>query len=407
MPKISFQNGYDFAEVLPLFTQIGPDSEHTEPAPYNLGIGDIKAVPGLEPILLEASKRLGAEMPSLTSNLPGMQGHWELCEALAEIVASETGLSLSPDEIIITDGGCDGIALSALASCGSEDGVAYALPAFPYWCVLAATGLRQVPVLFETPIEYQRSFGEKMIETFKRDTKVKAFILNEPQNPMGLPVEPSQLRLLGEYVSSRDITVICDDVGRGLMPISADWWGRHFPPDKIIIVDSFTKRFACPGLRLGFVHTPAHYMKTLRGLVANLRGGVSNLAAHFGHLLIEELKSANKMEIVRETVAGRLSDLKEGLADFPEKMLDVFRPAWGIYALLSFAKLKRKAGITGRAVVVRMRENGILAMNDGFLYPADLAWTDRDSFVRLSVGGESRILDALARLREVLQILAR
>lgn len=403
---LNFDKGYDFADILPLFGKF--DTSQSIPGTdfYNFGIGDIGHVAGLDKILLACGSELSGIIHRLSSLLPGMQGHGALCERLSVLIQEETGLFTQKEDIIVTDGGCDGISAATISICEPGHGIAYAVPSFPYWCILKGTGVQQFPLLFNSPEDYQLHFGSKIIGLLRNNHNIRAIILNEPQNPMGVALSKEELFALGNYVNDHNLMVIIDDVGRGLVDLEEKWWGTYLPEDKIVIVDSFTKRFASPGLRLGFVRAPRHLIKPLRGWIANLRGGVSNLNSHLGFLLVRELERSRMLYIVRDEIKPRLKQLREGLAHLPFDQAGVFPPTWGIYCLLNFIDLKKERGISGRDIVKALRKKNVVVMDDRFLFPPEINTVDRDSYIRLSVGGEHRVTEGMIKFNQVLSDLA-
>jgi len=404
-PEWLIQVDGDFCDHLPLFYK-APSRAGEVPGAYDFGISDLRRIPGLEGAIQAAARSLSACADSLCSRLPGMQGHGELCEALAALVSGETGVPTSTDQLVLTDGGCDGIALAALAVCGPGEGVAYAVPAFPYWWVFSHAGIPQIPVLFDDPQDYRANFGRKMVEVLQNEPRVKAIILNEPHNPLGVAIAESSLMELADYVARRDVVVIMDEVGRGLVSISPEtWWGAGLPLDKIILVDSFTKRFGLPGLRLGFVRTCNPFLSKIRGRVANCRAGVSNLSAQLGLHIMNEITTTHVHMNIKSEIYNRIRSLSETLHERIPEYISYFPPSWGMYCLLDCRKLNSVFEISGRSLAARLMSYGVRVMDDKFLYPPGLYTYRREDFIRLSVGAESRVEEGVERLCKLLHYL--
>ena len=399
-----FSSGHDFSSLLPLFFSSRKEAAAESGPMYNFGIGDICDVPGLADVMIQAAREATDSVPSLLANLPGMQGHSELCTLLAEITEAETGWSTTGHNILLTDGGCDGIVLGAMAACGSKGAIAYNVPAFPYWCVLQGTSIRQYPIIFDDPLEYQQLFYERIIQTLDLHPDIELLLLNEPHNPTGLAVPPEQLEALGRYAASTGLTVLFDDVGRGLVNTDrSTWWGRFFSPERTIIVDSFTKRYACPGLRLGFARLSEEYMRTARGLVANCRAGVSNVSAHFGYTLASLLKELGKTYVVRDEVQRRMDVLRSVLPKECSELVRVYTPDWGIYCLITLRERWRKKNLSGRQVIQLLARQGIKMLGDHVLFPPDIDFPGRQDLMRVSIGGETHVSAGISHLRCVLQ----
>jgi aspartate/methionine/tyrosine aminotransferase len=385
----------DFCDHLPLFFNVSAIDD-PQSGVFDFGISDIRFVPALETAIRRATTRLVACVHQAASKLPGMQGHAGLCEKLASLISRETGAPTSADDLVLTDGGCDGIALAAQTVCGPGEGIAYAVPAFPYWWVLSHAGVPQLPVAFENARDYSENFGCRMIEVLENEPRACAIILNEPHNPLGVAISPESIKQLADYLVNHDVIVILDDVGRGLVGVTpALWWGKALPPDKVIVVDSFTKRYGVPGLRLGFVRPCERYLPTIRGRVANCRAGVSNITAQLGLLLIQELENVGADNPVRLEIESRMKMLRQGLASLYLESVTHTPPQWGMYCLLDCAELHTRIGITGRELALRLQSHGIRVMDDRFLFPPGMANPRRENLIRLSIGAEARVTEGL------------
>ena len=110
-----------------------------------------------------------------------------------------------------------------------------------------------IPVLIETKEENNFSFTIEDVE--KRITpKTVAMILNTPCNPTGQVLSGILLDELATLFIQKDILVISDEVYRTLI-----YKGKHESiftrpgmPERTLVVDSLSKRFAMTGYRVGF-----------------------------------------------------------------------------------------------------------------------------------------------------------
>jgi aspartate/methionine/tyrosine aminotransferase len=391
--RAMFPTGYDFCDILPTFIEYKAPEFKPINIKYDFGIGDIRNVPGLDEYVDKAVSHLENKVSGLTMILPGMQGFQPLCEILADLIKNETKQQTFKENIVITDGGCDGLSLSVMAICNPGDGIAYAVPSFPYWSVFYATGVEQYPVLCWPPETYAEKFGTLLGETIEKHPNIKAVLLNEPENPLGFKVNESQLKQISELVEEKNLFVILDDVARPFISDTEEWWGKFFNPEKCFIVDSFTKRFALPGLRLGFVRAEKEGALALRSLVANMRGGVGNVHSFFGLKLVQELIKANKLNIVKEEVYRRMTALIKVIKSNTIEGIDFFIENRGIYGLFevknSFIKEKRKPVDLQRHLLGK----GLKCLIGNFMFP-NLAPNDSKKWIfRLSIGAERDVED--------------
>lgn len=385
--------GYDFCEFLPAFLDFLEHESRTADS-YNFGIGDIRGVPGYEEILRSVLQKVSSQVADYLVRLPGQQGFGPLCELLARIHSSVSGEEFVKDDILLTEGGCSGISIALSAIQGPGAKVAYAVPSFPYWCTLDSIGLRSVPLLFRDPHEYAATYGLQLRRAVEKDREIRAIILDEPQNPMGFALDASQLKLIGELADEHDLQVVVDDVAMTFAFQTEEWWGRYTPEEHRYLVGSFTKQFAVPGLRLGWLIPPRTGLAAVRSVVANLRAGVGNFAALFGYELIRCLQECGQSDMIDREIrrrAAETSHLEE--EDIPGVRFWV--PRQGLYSL---GKVDSGLFPSSSSFVEHLAAEGIRLMDYRFLFPPSVRDKDLKMFMRLSVGGEARVKEGVKTL---------
>jgi aspartate/methionine/tyrosine aminotransferase len=390
--------GYDFCEVLPIF--LGPvENESARADTYNFGIGDIRGVPGYEEILTEALGKALTKVAQYLVRLPGQQGFAPLCNRLAQVHSKISSRAFSSDDVLLTEGGCSAISIALTSVLEPGAKVAYAVPAFPYWCMLDAAGLQSVPIPFYDPHEYAATYGDRLRKTLETDTDVKALILNEPQNPMGFPLQQSQLEIIGALAAEHDLKVVVDDVAATFAFRTEQWSARHISPDRCFIVGSFTKQFATPGLRLGWLIPPRPQLAAARSIVSNLRGGVSNVAAFLGWTLLEYLALHGHESIIEEEVRRRVHETAS-LNEVQSSDVRFWIPGQGLYLLGQ----TQGAGLSSSTELVSsVRHEGVRLIDHTFLFPPECRTGNATRLFRLSIGGEWRVRQGIGVLQRALR----
>jgi aspartate/methionine/tyrosine aminotransferase len=201
-------------------------------------------------------------------------GMYSLRCRVAEFLEEVHGTRVDPGRIMITDGasGALTIALGALLQPGAEaiiPGVSY-----PMFSVVAEHfGARCICA----PLTAARKVDIDAIEE-SITPRTRAIVLNSPSNPFGTVLERSELSRLASFgvplVSDEVYSVLSYD---GRVPSALEVEGDHF------VINSFSKAFAVPGLRIGYVVIPDRLVtatKAWRRLVNIATSMPSQLLAH-------------------------------------------------------------------------------------------------------------------------------
>lgn len=187
----------------------------------------------------------------------------ELREAISEKYRAEYGLEYSSqDQCVITVGATEAIfaALSSMLNPGDE--VIVPDPGFMIYesVVRIADG---EPIML--PLHEEENFNvmPERLEELITD-KTKAMILNLPSNPTGTTMTKQDQQAIADVVKEKNIVVIADEVYEKLV-----YGEKHTSfaslgvEDKTITINSLSKTYAMPGMRLGYALGP-------KELIANI-----------------------------------------------------------------------------------------------------------------------------------------
>lgn len=167
---------------------------------------------------------------SVIENLP--PGNVELRQAIARRYALQ-GITISPDEIVITAGALEALNLSLQAVTEPGDWVIVENPCF-------------YGALQEYPVK-------------------ACWLMTNSQNPLGFTLTPQKKVRLVALLNQYNVTLIEDDVYSELYfgrekPLPAKAWDRH---DGVLHCSSFSKCLV-PGFRIGWVAAGKHARKIQR-----------------------------------------------------------------------------------------------------------------------------------------------
>jgi DNA-binding transcriptional MocR family regulator len=236
------------------------------------------------------------------------------------------GISVDPDDIVVTTGAMEALNLSLRAVAGPGDVIAIECPSF--YAALDAIeryGMKAV----EVPTDPGDGVNLDVLAEVLRKHRVKAcWLMTSFQNPVGSTMAEDKKRDLVEMLAARDVALIEDDVYAEL------YFGEHAPkPAKafdrsgtVLHCSSFSKCLA-PGYRVGWT-CAGRYAQTLdrEKLMTTIATSIPTQAAiahylgrgGYDHHLrglrrtLEESQERMRQAIVREFPNGTRVSRPEG-----------------------------------------------------------------------------------------------
>jgi aspartate/methionine/tyrosine aminotransferase len=199
----------------------------------------------------EAAKRaLDAGYTRYTPNA----GFPDLRDALSVKVAQVNGLDYTPQEVLVSDGGCTGALLLALLTLVDPgDEVIISDPGFVvYEAVTRIVGATPVVVAVREENDF-RLIPEDVARVVTPKTKL--VVLNSPSNPTGGVQRSDDLAGIAEVAKQHDLYVVSDEVYETMLydgvrrqSIAAFDGMRR----RTVTVNSFSKTYAMTGWRVGY-----------------------------------------------------------------------------------------------------------------------------------------------------------
>lgn len=205
----------------------------------------------------------------------------ELREAIATKTARDSGWSVSPSQVIVTNGGKQAVYQSFATLVGEGDEVL--LPA-PYW----TTYPEVVKLAGGVPVEVFAGAEQNYLVTVEqleaaRTERTKVLLFVSPSNPTGSVYTLEQTRAIGEWALEHGIWVISDEIYQNLVydgSAHATSIVEAVPElaDQTILVNGVAKSYAMTGWRLGWMVGPADAIKAAGNLQSHLSSNVSNIS---------------------------------------------------------------------------------------------------------------------------------
>ncbi len=204
----------------------------------------------------------------------------ELREAIAKKTLRDTGLSIKPSQVLVTNGGKHAVATAYMTLLNPGDEVL--IPA-PFWTTypeaVYLTGAKPVAV----PTSEANGFRVTVEDLEKHRTpKTKLLTFVSPSNPTGAVVAPEEVAAIGRWAAEHDIWVLADEIYEHLvygsaknvsMPVVAPELG-----DRWVVVNGVAKTYAMTGWRVGWMVGPQDVMDTAITYQSQTTSNISNIS---------------------------------------------------------------------------------------------------------------------------------
>lgn len=217
---------------------------------YHLNIGQ-PDIPTPQ-VGLDALKTIGRK----TLEYSPSQGFSSLRAGLSRYYG-KFGISVSPEEIMVTTGGSEAILMSFLALFDPGDELIVTEPSYANYISFAAVcGIRVIGV--RTSIE--EGFRLPSVEAIEEriTSRTRAILLCNPNNPTGYLYTRDELLRLRDIVLKHGLYLISDEVYREFVYSDEPFLSAlalEGVEDNVVLVDSVSKRYSECGIRIGALVT--------------------------------------------------------------------------------------------------------------------------------------------------------
>ncbi|MDA3659224.1 pyridoxal phosphate-dependent aminotransferase [Mycobacterium xenopi] len=191
----------------------------------------------------------------------------ELRAAIAQAYTPRHGISVEPDDVVITTGSSGGFLLAFLACFDVGDRVVVTSPGYPcYRNILSALGCEVVDVPCGPDTRFQPT--AQLLAAL--DPPPRGVVVASPANPTGTVIAPAELAAIASWCEKSGVRLISDEVYHGLVyegspPTSCAWETSR----NAVVVNSFSKYFAMTGWRLGWLLVPPELRRAVDCLTGN------------------------------------------------------------------------------------------------------------------------------------------
>ena len=223
-------------------------------------------------------------------------GDPELREQIALKYYNEYGVTVSPEQIIVTSGSSPAILLTLGVLCEVGDEIIISDPGYACYAnfikFINAKAVA-VPVFEEDGFQYRCKEIKKRISE-----KTRGIMINSPMNPTGNLLSLEVMQELAQL----EVPIISDEIYHGLVYEERAHSILEVSSNAFVL-SGFSKLYAMTGLRLGSVIAPTEYVRVMQKIQQHLFIYARSTAQRAG---IEAVKSAgNEVEIMRNTYNKR------------------------------------------------------------------------------------------------------
>jgi aspartate/methionine/tyrosine aminotransferase len=312
-------------------------------------------------------------------------GYWEsaaLKERLARHYLESYGITVKPEQFVLTCGASPALVLALSTSFSAGDRVALARPGYvAYRNTLRALHLEPI----EIPCGPDERFQLSAASLAALDPAPRGVIIASPANPTGTIIPAAELAAIARVCSERGIRIVSDEIYHGLSYVEPAHSLLEFERSALVI-NSFSKYFSMVGWRLGWLLVPPEHVHRARAYMGNFFLTAPSLSQHAG---LVALDCRDELEGHVATYARNRALL---LAALPKLGLDVIAPPDGAFYI--YASIRHLTNDSLAFCEAMLRKTGV-ATSPGI----DFDPVDGRHFMRMSFAVSSaEVAEALARI---------
>ena len=189
-------------------------------------------------------------------------GLLELREAICEYYHDTYGVSVDPDQVVVTSGTSPAIFMTFAALLEAGDEVILSDPhyaCYPNFIKFVGGVPAMVPVSEADGFQYRPEAIEKRI-----GDRTRAIFINSPSNPTGNLLSRDRMAAIADMSP----WIVSDEIYQGLVYEGQEHSILEFT-EHAFVLNGFSKLFAMTGLRLGYLIAPKAFMRPIQKVQQN------------------------------------------------------------------------------------------------------------------------------------------
>ena len=315
-------------------------------------------------------------------------GYPELRQAIADKVFELHEVRYEPSEIMSTVGATMAIYAAIRLCVGPGDNAVVITPAYAIFTngvILAGGEPRTVP-LAASGSRFQLDLDRVRAAI---DGNTRLIVVNTPNNPTGWMITADEQRALYQLAEEHDLTILSDEVYERLVfdgtPVAPSFARLLHDPERLIIVNSFSKTYNMTGWRLGWAQSSERVIHQMAKAVEFMTSNAAAMAQQAGIVALREGESY--VAELKQDYAARRAQVIETLGALPGVTLS--EPQGAFYA---FARID---GLTDSAAFALelLKQTGVA------IAPGSAFGEGGEGYVRMCfAASEATITAALERI---------
>ncbi len=322
----------------------------------------------------------------------------ELREAIAAKTLRDSGIEVSPAQVIVTNGGKQAVyeAFATLLDPGDE-----VLVPTPYW----TTYPESIALAGGVPVEVFAGSDQDYLVTVEqleaaRTPRTKVLLFVSPSNPTGAVYSPAQTKEIGEWAESHGLWVISDEIYQNLVydGLTAQSIVSAVPAlaDRTLLVNGVAKTYAMTGWRVGWMVGPLDAIKAASNLQSHMTSNVANVSQRAAIAALTGPQDT--VEVMRSTYDRRRRLVVDGLNQISGVHTPLPEGAFYVYPDVTGLLGRTWGGVTPTTS---------LALADLILDQVEVATVPGEAFgpsgfLRLSYAlGDEALLEGIGRLQRL------
>ena len=210
-------------------------------------------------------------------------GMIELREEICSYYKNEYGVTIGPDQVLVTSGTSPGMLLMMLAILDPDDEVIVSNPRYAcYSNFIQAVGGKMTEVQTDPADGFQYR-----VEAIRAavNPRTRGILINSPSNPTGIVMGEKNLAEIARF---GDQYVLSDEIYHGLVYEGRARSILEFT-DRAFVINGFSKLYAMTGWRLGYLIFPREFSSVMERMHQSFMISANNFVQYAG---IAALRSA-------------------------------------------------------------------------------------------------------------------
>jgi len=208
-------------------------------------------------------------------------GILELREAICEYYHDTYGVTVDPDQVVVTSGTSPAIFMTFAALLEAGDQVILSDPyyaCYPNFIKFVGGEPVLVPIYEKDGFQFRpESIREKLSE------RTRAVFINSPSNPTGNLLSKERMQAIADMPP----WIVSDEIYHGLVYEGKEHSILEFT-DRAFVLNGFSKLFAMTGLRLGYLIAPKEFVRPIQKVHQNFFISANAMCQRAGIVALKE-----------------------------------------------------------------------------------------------------------------------